>query len=306
MEVKHLQAFVAVVQEGSFRGASKLLGISQPALSIQIGKLEDSLSCMLFDRHPSGITLTDCGKLLHDRAQVILGMLDETRDLVSAQSSAGPISVRVSAIPTIAPIVLPKSVQLFKERYDDAAVSLSERTTESLCDGIARGEIDIGVTSKISPGSQDTYIAEHIGDEPLMLAIAESSKWASRDKLCTDDLQEAGIIVLDEMHCLSEQVTEICATQGIDHVVQIDSGQLSTLIELVRNAVGISLLPSSILSNYITDGILVREVYGNPITRPLYTIINRHLAHSDAVNEMSRCIKSTIVQSNTIISVQGA
>ena len=290
VEVRHLKALIAVVEEGSFRNGAKRLGISQPSLSQQIARLEDHVGAMLFDRKPDGVELTRCGRVLYDQALDVLGMIDEARDRVRAEAVRRKEVVRVAAIPTMAPFVLPRAIRLLRDESPDVAVIAAELPMDELIDAVIRRDVDIGVLSSVPEKGLSTCEVHHHGEEPLLLAIPGGSKWAKRPHLCGDDLQEAGVIVLGEMHCLNVQVLEFCETQSIDRIVQIESGQVATLVELVRQDVGVTLLPAALLAGLDTTGVEIRELKGERPMRPIHSVKYPQRSPSDIVALMSRCI----------------
>lgn len=293
MKQLHLRSFIAVVERGGFRPAAKHVGISQPSLSQHIGHLEDHVGVALFDRLPEGVRLTRAGDLLYERAKIILGLIDETREIIADGAGEAPRKVSVSAIPTIAPCVLPAALGVFSRLFERLTVRVAERTTDDLYEAVVSGRTDIGVASTLPESSRAAVTAEHLADEPLVLAMAAGSEWAARPHLCAEDLQRAGVIVLGELHCLSGQVSEFCATRGIDRVVRIESGQIATVIELVRRNVGVTLLPVSTLKSYNTECLTVRAIKDGAPSRPILMVRNRHRPQSELTRALARCISET-------------
>ncbi|MEM9065997.1 MAG: LysR family transcriptional regulator [Planctomycetota bacterium] len=304
MEPRHLKALVAVVQEGGFRNASRVLGISQPSLSQQIARLEDQLGVTVFDRRPDGVELTKAGELLYERAQTILGLLTDTSEQVRARSLEKRASISVSAIPTMAPFLLPRSVQMLRREHAEIHIEICELTTDALFHALATGQTDVGVAASLPEQGLDGFVIEHLGNEPLHIAMASNSKWAGLPYLCADDLQEAGVISLGELHCLGDQVSEFCATQDVDRLIRIDSGQIATLIELVRCDVGVSLLPSTLLAGHDLSGLNIRVVKDNPPSRPVYLLRNRHRPQSAVSRELSGFIKDAYASCGAVVPTE--
>ena len=301
MEHTHLRALIAVVEEGSFRAAAKRLGISQPSLSQRIGRLEEQSGTDLFDRKPDGAVLTRSGNILYQRACEIIALLDETRELLRAADEDAARGLSIGAIPTIASFVIPRAIRAIRDDMPDVSCVASELTTEDLLDAVASGRIDVGVLASAPDGDRVSLVAEHVGDEPLMLASASGSKWAGKPFLCAEDLEEAGVIILGEMHCLGGQVSEFCASQSVGRVTQIESGQVATLIELVRCDVGISLVPPSMLRGHDLSGITIRDVKDGAPRRPIYTVRRRHQSRSSLAGELSDCIRRIYKQSEFLV-----
>ncbi len=296
MKQQHLRSFIAVVEEGGFRTAAKRVGISQPSLSQHIGHLEDHMGLELFHRTPEGVEPTRAGELLFERAKVIVGLIDETRDLILEDQGGAHQSVGISAIPTLAPFVLPAALDALSDRYQHMTVRIEERTTDDLYNAVVTGQTDLGIVATTPSSCAESVALEHLADEPLVLAMASGSEWAARPHLCAEDLQQAGVIILGELHCLGEQVSEFCATQGVERVIQIESGQIATIIELVRRDVGISLLPGSTLAGYNTEGLTIRSIKDGAPSRPIYMVRNRLRPQSEVAQHLASCITGLFAQ----------
>src|SRR5215471_17152727 len=105
MELEQLRQFMKVAEFGNFTRAAEAVGLSQPALSRSIGRLEEELGQPVFERQTRQVTLTDAGKSLHARAQQIVSLAEDAKSEISDDGQTGRI--RVGAIPTIAPFFLP-------------------------------------------------------------------------------------------------------------------------------------------------------------------------------------------------------
>jgi len=258
---------VTVIETGSFREAARRLGVRQPSLSQQIGRLEDTLGVELFDRRADGVDLTTAGLALRDRAYEILSLFDETRRTLRDNERTTQGSINVAAIPTLVPFLLPGPLRAFRDAYPQVNVYLSEAPTVDVVGLVARGLVDIGLIA--SHVNDDRCRFEHVYDEPLVVVMASDSPWAQRDRVCKDDFNEAGVVILSELHCLGDQTIEFCEIQNLDKITQIDSGQIATVLELVRRNLGLSLVPRSSLGSFNLAGVTAREVSSGTPTRPV-------------------------------------
>ncbi|MEM6854737.1 MAG: LysR family transcriptional regulator, partial [Planctomycetota bacterium] len=120
MEIHQLRYFLAVAEQGGMRQAARVCHVTQPSLSTQVQKLEDELGHRLFDRSSRGAELTEAGRSLLPRARQILGELSSTLDRVRADVETGRGQLRVGAIPTMAPFLLPPAVRRFQKQNPDA------------------------------------------------------------------------------------------------------------------------------------------------------------------------------------------
>src|SRR5271165_1474963 len=130
MEIEQLRHFVRVAEAENFTRAAEMVGLSQPALSRSIARLEERLGQPLFERQTRKVVLTDAGRLLLDRARNILTMVDDAKTEISDDGQSG--KVRVAAIPTVAPYFLPECLRSFHRQFPRAQLIVLEDTTESL------------------------------------------------------------------------------------------------------------------------------------------------------------------------------
>jgi LysR family hydrogen peroxide-inducible transcriptional activator len=143
MELNQLRYFLKLAEVSNFTHAADELGITQPALSRSIAKLEDELGQPLFDRMSRTIALTDAGRLFSVRAEQIVTLADDALLELTDRDDCGRI--RVGAIPTIAPFLLPGILREFRDQSPDVSVIAYEETTEKLLNRCRQGEVDVAI-----------------------------------------------------------------------------------------------------------------------------------------------------------------
>lgn len=240
MEIQQLRMFLKVAEQGSFTRAARDCAVSQPAMSQQIGKLEASLGRPLFERQGRQVTLTEAGELLRRRAMQIVSMVDDTARLLCDDGETGRIVV--STIPTIAPYLMPGLLESFHDGHPRARVEMNEEVTEAILRRCGLGEIDVGVLAM--PASRGYLKFEPLFEEELMLATAADHPLAARDRVELDDLRDQPFVLLDEAHCLSDDIRGFCRRRQFQPVSTGRVSQLATVQELVAQGFGISLIPA--------------------------------------------------------------
>ena len=143
MDIEQLRYFLKVAEHGNFTRAAEQIGISQPALSRSIARLEQELEQPVFERQTRGLKLTEAGVLLQGRAQQIVTLVEDTRAEITDDGVSG--RVRVAAIPTIAPYFLPDVLRQFSDKFPAAVVSVQEDTTDHLLKAVSDGAVDVAV-----------------------------------------------------------------------------------------------------------------------------------------------------------------
>lgn len=242
MEIHQLRYFVACAEAGSMTLAARRSHVSQPSLSQQVKKLEDGLGMLLFDRLGKGIVLTDAGRALLPRARRILSELDDTQENLRAQVESGEAMLSIGAIPTIAPYLLPPVLARLRREFPKCVLRVREDLTSRLVEAVASGELDVAITS--TPIDHERIDVEVVGSEPLLVVTPSKHPLAGLSNITHADLREQATITLHEMHCLGQQVGAFCAKTRLRPDVVCKTTQLSTVLELVRLGLGVSLIPA--------------------------------------------------------------
>ena len=235
-----LSHFIAVAKTGSFTQAAEEIGISQPALSRSIQKLESIVGEPLFERQPRGIKLTQLGSFLLVRAQQIRQLVDETFAELGEVSNRGQI--RLAVIPTIAPYLLPTVLRKFARRHPDIKIQVQEDTTQNILRLCRDGEIDLAI---VALPIVDKYLeVESLFDDELILVLPKGHALEKKRKIKLADIEEFPFISLDQQHCLSECIVEFCKRQSVAPVTIERTNQLATIQELVALDHGVSIIPA--------------------------------------------------------------
>ena len=241
MDVRHLRYFVAVAETGSFSRAARRCSIAQPSLSQQIQRLEAEIGRPLFDRLGRSIALTPAGTTLLPRARRILDEMREASHELAMGDESGSGVLAVGAIPTLAPYVLPKAVLSFTQSCPRATLELSEDLTDRLIEALIAAELDLALVS--TPIDHDGIELSVLGRDPFIVAVPRSHPLAGRESIALEELAEQPCVVLDEAHCLGQQVEELCRVMKLHLRVACRASQLSTLLELVALDLGVALVP---------------------------------------------------------------
>lgn len=239
MEIEQLRHFLRAAEAENFTRAAGQVGLSQPALSRSIARLEEELGQPLFERQARRVALTDAGRLLLDRARNILLMVDDVKAEIGDDGQSG--KVRVGAIPTVAPYFLPGCLSSFRALFPLAHLIVLEDTTEALLKKVSNGEVDVAVGAL--PVSAKYLEVEPLFEEELLLVTGSEHPLARKKSVGVGDLAEFPFILLGEAHCLSDTVISFCRQRSFHPVSVERTSQLSTVQELVALGHGVSLVP---------------------------------------------------------------
>jgi len=283
MEMHQLRYFTAVAHTGSFSRAAERCFVSQPSLSQQIQKLERGLKQKLFDRLGRKVVLTDAGRLLLERATAILAEVDHAeRQLREADETLGG-RLAVGAIPTIAPYLLPSALEKLFRRRPRVELTIHEDVTQHLLAATLEGDLDLALVAL--PVPEERLQIEPLFTEPLFLAVPRRHPLARGKTITAADLSAERFILLDEMHCLGDQVLSFCHAHGCQPRIACRSAQIATIQVLIEHGQGVSLLPAMARRADQGSGKVYRALSGRRPTRTVAAIWHRHRHHS-AVAEL--------------------
>ena len=244
MTLVELRYVVAVARERHFGRAAAASHVSQPTLSVAIRKLEDELGVTLFERGRNEVHLTPIGERVVDQAQRVLEEADKVRAL--AEQGTDPLvgPLRLGAIYTVGPYLLPHVVPLLHERAPQMPLMVEEDYTANLSTALRRGELDVAVVAL--PFDEPGIITRPLYDEPFVTLIPSSHPWRTRDRIECADLADETVLLLGPGHCFRDQVLEFCpdclqAGAGLQRSMQ--GGSLETIRHMVASGMGVTVLP---------------------------------------------------------------
>ncbi len=282
MELAQLRQFLAVAEAQNFTRAADQIQLSQPALSRSIGRLEEELGQPVFERQTRKVALTDAGQLLQSRAQQILAMVDDTVAEISDDGESGRI--RLAAIPTIAPFYLPELLQRFASDFPRANVTVQEDTTDNLMKRCTQGEIDLAIVAL--PITAKYLEVETLFDEELLLVVAPDHPLASKKQVRMTDIEPLPFVLLDEAHCLSDNIQTLCRQRSFHPISVERTSQLATVQELVSLDHGVSMVPEMAVNVDASDRRTYRSITGTQAKRTIAMVWNPYRFQSRLLEKL--------------------
>jgi LysR family hydrogen peroxide-inducible transcriptional activator len=244
MTLTQLEYVIAVDTYRSFVVAAQKCFITQPTLSMQIQKLEDTLGVKLFDRSHQPVIPTEIGEEIIAQARVLLAESEKIKELISDRQKELSGELRVGIIPTVSPYILPKILNGFIQKYPQVKLIVWEQTTEQIIQQLKLGTIDCGILS--TPLHESSLTEIPVFYENFVAYASKNSKLFKKKTITPDDIDMEEIWVLNEGHCMREQVLNICqrrkATKGFQHF-EYNTGSVETLKRMVDMNNGATILP---------------------------------------------------------------
>lgn len=242
--LRQLECLVAVADALHFGRAARRLALSQPALSVQVRLAEEALGVQVFERSRRRVLLTDVGARVVAQARAVLREIDACE--VVARAARGPLVGRLAlgVIPTVAPYLLPRRLPVVRRAYPDLELVLREDKTEALLRLLGRGQLDLALLAlPVDARGLETLRLYH---EPFVFVARRDHPLAKgRGRLRETQLVDADVLLLDDGHCLREQALAVCDRGGARESSELRATSLGTLVQMVANGLGATLLPET-------------------------------------------------------------
>ncbi|MGB0684152.1 MAG: LysR substrate-binding domain-containing protein [Magnetovibrionaceae bacterium] len=268
MNLRDLRYAVAVADLGHFGRAAEACHIGQPTLSAQIKKLEESLGITLFERTKRSVRITPDGEAVLAEARLLLASAERIQDIARARTDPLRGELSLGLIPTIGPFLTPILLPSLRHNLPDLALSLTERTTSRLEADLLAGTLDAAILATEPTDPKLTSIP--LFTEPFRVALPRGHRLEAQDEIRLADLADDTLLLLEEGHCMSDQIQGFCA-----HALEVGASDrkvhparvstrhtsLMTVLALVGAGRGVTLVPAlSLQGSWLTDtGIIIRK-----------------------------------------------
>ncbi|MFC1536261.1 LysR substrate-binding domain-containing protein [Pseudomonadota bacterium] len=241
MNIRDLRYLVAVADLKHFGQAASFCHVSQPTLSGQIKKLEDSLGIKLFERNNRSVVLTDICLDILVFARRILREVDQINEVAENAHDPKTGKFRLGAFPTLATYLFPELVKKVKASMPDLHLVLIEEKTEQLMEKLRHAEVDAAFLAL--PVADDSLYCKKLFEDEFYLAVPPEHALASCKTVAQDSLEQYRVLLLEEGHCLRDQALDVCQKHGVGEELDYRATSLETLRQMVKGGTGITFMP---------------------------------------------------------------
>ena len=248
--IKQLQYLVALRDYGHFGKAAESCFVTQSTLSASLRELETLLGVTLVERTRRVVRFTPLGIRIADKARRVLREAEELADMARAEGLPLTGELRMGVIPTIAPFLLPAILPRLRARWPDLKLFLREETSQAACDALHRGQLDCVLLAAPYPCG-DVELLDLFDDELLLAFPPHENPPAS---IAADAIDEHRLLLLEDGHCLKDHALAACNRPQLRAEARMLGTSLHTLVQMVDNGLGLTLIPQMAVSAGILDG----------------------------------------------------
>lgn len=261
--LRQLGYLVAVADRLSFTQAAEACFVTQSTLSAGIKELEATLGARLVERDRQNVMMTPLGLEVAGRARALLAAAEDLASLV--QGAAEPMSgvLRLGAIPTIAPFVLPRVLPQLRMRYPKARLALREDLTGNLLERLRAGALDFALIAL--PYDTTGLLVEELWSDEFWLVAQEGDPAARSKRPGVSAVAGDRLLLLEEGHCLRDHTLAGCGLAQKANPSGMEATSLLTLVQMVESGLGIALVPEMALKAGILKG---TALVARPIAAP--------------------------------------
>jgi LysR family hydrogen peroxide-inducible transcriptional activator len=279
--IKQLQYLVALHQHGHFGRAAEASFVSQSTLSAGIRELETLLGVTLVERSRRVVRFTALGEQVVAKAHRLLREAEELSELV--QASGKPLSgaLRMSVIPTIAPFMLPRILPRLRRERPDLKLFLREETSHDAVESLQHGRVDcVLLALPFATGEVDMA---HIADDALYVAFPKDDPRDPPDSIPPAMIDEGRLLLLEDGHCLKEHALAACNRPELRASATMIATSLHTLVQMVDNDLGLTMLPAMAVDSGILEGtqVVARPLRSSAASREIALIWRKNSPRAD-------------------------
>lgn len=296
MTIEQLEYALAVAGHQSFVRAAESFHLSQPALTMQLKKLEDTLGFVLFDRSRKPLQVTPEGKAFLEKAREVMLSFRELAQIADELKQTEEKELSLGVIPTLAPFLLPLFINHFRERYPEIRLLLYELTTEEIITRIKSGRLHAGIVA--TPVHSKGIEQRVLFYEKFFLYVSPRHPWYRLEDIPQKELENADLWLLREGNCFRSQANDICQRQQNrvrNEKLAYESTSIQSLMRIVESQDGATLIPElATLAVASEQESMLKSIEGKKSVREISLVYSRFYFKEKLLNNLHQSIQQHI------------
>lgn len=251
--------------------------ISQPALSMQLQKLEEELGAKLFDRSRQPVVPTEIGRAVIEQARLVVQESRRIVDIVQQAKDEVTGELRVGIIPTLAPYLLPLFLAQFLQNYPAIRLSVREVTTDTMLQLLKSEQLDVGIA--VTPLSDNNFAERRLFCEEFVVYVARQEVATAKQYTLPDDIDPDQLWLLEEGHCMRSQIMNLCELRKRRvqwRNFQYQAGSIEALKRMVDRYGGLTILPELAIIDLPTEQAVQIRRFAAPVPVREISMITQH------------------------------
>lgn len=291
-----LEYAIALDTFKNFKRASEHCYVTQPTLSMQIKKLEDSLGVVLFDRSKMPVVTTDIGTEFIKQARTILRERDKMSELIDVFNDQIKGELHLGVIPSVASHLLPLFIVELNSKYPDLNIFVHEMVTDQVVAGLKNEVLDVGII--VTPADYKQIDTQPLYYEEIGLYVSKDHPFYQREKVGVDQLQTRDMWMLKEGHCFRNQSLNLCGGNDDDQQEKrfwFESSSIETLVKMVDLQGGFTLIPELMVESISAERHpQIKWMSGKPPVREVSLATYRNFTKRRMVDVLVDTIKNVL------------
>jgi len=288
--LKQIKAFVAVAQNRSFAEACGQINLSQPALSIAIKNLEESVGGRLLTRSTRTLALTPEGEEFLPVAQRLLAEWGEALDDLHSNFALSRGKLAVASMPSFASTQLPRLLVLFRQQHPNVNITVHDIIAEDVVKMVRSGRVEMGIT--FDPGSAEDLHFQPLFTDKFVAALPPDHPLLQKSRIQWRALAEEPFITLQRPSSIRELLDKSLAAEHIYLSVELETNQLVTIGRMVASGLGVSAVPALCIEQMAELGATCRPLVSPEVDRRVGIVTRRRYPLSRGAEAMVEIVSA--------------
>jgi len=249
--IAQVEGFLEIARQHNLSRAAEALHVTQPALTARIKLLEEELGTPLFERSHRGMRLTDAGRAFVPHAERAVDALATGRGLVGDHARGVAGQLTIGTAPAIGTYVLPGLLTRFVARFSDIRLVVRTGHSEEIVELVDRGELDIGLIREVH---HTGVTVRTLYSDALILVVPPRHEFAHIGPVDVERLADATLILFDRTSSYYDLTHAIFRAAGVVPRSTIELDNIEAAKHMVRNGLGVALLPATAIAGDVARG----------------------------------------------------